>query len=458
MTKKVLMGILYSSFFCIFNIYQSKESIGQEYIFSLRHYPKFYGDTNTVYGNIFNRSYVLGFENGFRNQLVDNGIYVDVALFQFLGANCTGGAKHGYLRYNGNAEYWAVFDTGKIGWWPQGAFMVHAESSWTVDDSINDDVGSLLATNSRSRVPSPGTSDTTLSEVVLAQKFFKNFITRIGKLDATGPIDGMNFANNGRYQFIYSGFVNNPIVYTFTPYTSLAIMPVVTANKRHEFLFYVADADGSAKKSGFDTVFNGNSNYCIQYTYSPTIVNNLYGNYRLMWTYSNKLINSYSIDERHVIGKNIGIITIPTQCSNYAWLMNFDQYVWISPENGSIPHLNDLPPCGIMLFGRAGWDPADRNVIDQFYSIGIGSYGGPGNRYYDQWGIGYAATHISEDLRMDLLKKDVKFCAFEQAVEFFYNMQLTPALHLTFDAQVVRPPLASRGTAFVLQLRFTADF
>ncbi|TET06780.1 hypothetical protein E3J79_00870 [Candidatus Dependentiae bacterium] len=440
------------------SIKKKKESIDQGYLFSLRHYPKFYGDTNTIYGNILERSYLLGLPNGFRSLLANHGIYVDTTLFQFLGSNLTGGAKHGYLRYNGNAEYWLLIDTGKLGIWSRGAFLLHAESSWTVKDSINDDVGSLLAANSRSRVPTPGKSDTTLSEVVLAQFLSDQFVFRVGKIDATGPIDATNFANNSRFQFLYSGLVNNPIIYTFTKYTTLGLLPVWIPNKKNQILFFIADAEGKANKSGSDTAFNGNTTYCIQYTFSPTICENLSGNYRLIYAHSKKPITSYDIDERHLIGENIGTISIPKKCNNYAWLMNFDQYVWVNRNNDNVPYRNYLPPVGILLFGRAGWAPKDRNVIDQFYSIGIGSYGGPRNRYYDQWGIGYAATHISSELRRDLMMQKVAFNKFEHAFEAFYNIQITPALHLTIDAQIIRPPLKSRHTAFVINSRLQADF
>lgn len=433
-----------------------KESIGQGYLFSLRHYPKFYGDTNTIDGNLFERSFLLGFP--FRRAFSDRGIYIDTSIFQFLGENLTGGAQHGEVRYNGNAEYWLILDLAQLGLWSKGALSVHAESSWTVDDSINDDVGSLLAANARSRVHVSGKSDTTLSEVVFAQFLSDYFVFRIGKMDATGPIDETNFANNSRFQFLYSGLVNNPIIYTFTKYTTLALLPVLMLDKKNQMLFFMSDADGKVDKAGFDTVFNGNTSYCVQYTFSPTIGENLSGNYRFIWAYSSKMTTSYNIDERHLIGEDIGTIAIPRKCDNYAWLMNFDQYVWVSKNNDAVPYRDDLSPLGILLFGRAGWAPKDRNVIDQFYSIGIGSYGGPRKRYYDQWGIGYSATHISSNLRRDLLIRNVMFNQLEHALELFYNMQITPALHLTVNAQVIRPPLKSRDTAFVINARLQTDF
>lgn len=456
-----------STIFCITVLFtqllcaRSKEltPISEGRIFSLKHYPKFYGDNNTSYGNFYTRSYLLGSFSGFRDALSSHGIYLDATLFQFLAVNLTGGAKHGFMRYNGNAEYWLVFDTAKIGIWSRGAIMLHAESSWTAQDSINDDVGSLLAANSRSRVPVPGENATTLSEVVLEQHLSDYFLFRVGKMDATGPVDATEFGNNGRFQFTYAGLVNNPMIAHFTAYTSLGIMPIWTLpGKKNQFLLYISDANGAADKSPFDSVFNGQTTYCIQYTGSPKIDDRLPGNYRLIYGHVKKPLTTYELDARHIIEEDIKKIKIPPKCTNYALLLNFDQYVWINPDNDYVTCRNHQPPIGILLFGRAGWEPKDRNVIDQFYSIGIGSYGGFRNRYYDQWGLGYAATHLSSMLRKDLEKLHITFTNFEHALEFFYNMELTPALHLSFHSKIIRPPLQSHDAALVIEAHLQADF
>ncbi|MFC1842383.1 carbohydrate porin [Candidatus Dependentiae bacterium] len=434
------------------------KSISPGYIMSLRHYPKYYGDPNTIHGTFLDRSYILDDPKKFRTKLSNRGIYLDATLFSFLGANASGGTKTGFARYNGNAEYWLVIDTGKTGLWPRGALMMHAESSWTVEDSINDDVGSLLAVNSRSRVPVPDKEKTTLSEVVLAQFFTDNIGLRVGKLDATGPIDGTTFANNARFQFLYAGLVNNPIIFNFTSYTSLALMPFFN-HKKHQLLFFVADAEGQADKSGLDSVFNGNTSYCTQYTFSPKARKRLPGNYRIIYAHAKKPITSYELDGRHLTIKNTDQITIPKKCQNSAWLLNFDQYIWVNKDNEHIEHRHYRPPVGVLLFGRAGWAPQDRNVIDQFYSIGIGSYGLLKKRYYDQWGIGYAATHISISLREDLKNlDDVCLDKFEHGFEAFYNAQLTPALHLSVHMQVVKSPLKSRSPSLVFNSRLQTDF
>jgi hypothetical protein len=86
-----------------------------------------------------------------------------------------------------------------------------------------------------------------------------------------------------------------------------------------------------------------------------------------------------------------------------------------------------LPPVGIGIFGRAGCAPRDRNVIDQFYSLGIGGFGMliPG-RDQDQWGVGWAGTHISSDLRDDAAIFRVDLSSFERALASISTLMGSP--------------------------------
>jgi len=174
--------------------------------------------------------------------------------------------------------------------------------------------------------------------------------------------------------------------------------------------------------------------------------------------YSHKDLLDFDIDPRHLIGEIIGAVPVATKSNNYAVLVNFDQYLWVKGGSPAVGRKN-LPPVGIGIFGRAGWAPKDRNVIDQFYSFGIGGYGMliPG-RDNDSWGLGWAGTHISSDLRNALGPLGKEFNSFEHAVEAFYNFQVTPAVHLTFNAQLIDSTVSSYDTAFTLGARLQVDF
>jgi carbohydrate-selective porin OprB len=440
-----------------------------ELIYALLGNPKFYGDENMLKGNIFERSYLLGSLWNSRDKLAKKGIYLNLGITQFCASNVAGGKKHGKVRYDGTSDYWAILDSGKANLWGGGLIILHGESSWQANKSVNADVGSLLQPNSDATKPVSNKNTTTLSEASLTQALPYHLLLVIGKLDFSDFTDQSLFANNERNQFIYTGLVNNPIIGTFIPYTPLGVAIVWTPNKKHNLAGIVLDADGTVTKTGFDTVFNSNTTLEFQYQYSPLISNKLPGNYRLIIGYTSKKPKNFAIDKRQLIKEVTGTVPIAKKSDNYSVLVNFDQYLWIKKEslntyqkkldrsNYSGAGRHHFTVLGVGIFARAGWAPKDRNVIDQFYSFGFGGFG-VFSRIYDQWGIGYAATHISSDLRKDLDLLKIHLHVFEHAFEAFYNFQITPAMHLTLNSQIIKSPLKSRDTAYTIGSRFQFDF
>lgn len=439
-------------------------------IYSLIRYPKFYGDPNTTQGNLAERSYLTGSLGGLRNTLYEHGILLDVSGTQFLAENFSGGYDHGKARYDGTADYWLSLDTGKAGLWSAGLFMVHAETSWQANKSINPDVGSLVPANFDAVMPVPNESITLVSEYYYVQALPANIAILAGKVDFAGLADQNTFANNERDQFIYTGLVNNPILGAFIPYTTLGVAMTWMPNTENSVALVLADKDGNVKTSGFNTVFDGNNSLGLQYQYSPVVSDRLPGDYRIIFGGTNKKTVSFAIDPRQLVAEVIGIVPAAFKPNNYAILFNFDQYLWVkggsaaayekSVNESGVPGIarHNLPPEGIGIFARAGFAPKDRNVIDQFYSVGVGGYGMiiP-SREDDQWGLGYAGTHISSDLRNSVSLITRRIQSFEHAFEVFYNFQIIPSVHLTINAQAIKPPLGTRTTAFAAGTRLQVD-
>jgi porin len=391
--------------------------------------------------------------------MVDHGLYFDASITQFLQGNSTGGKDQGSARYNGTADYWLTFDTGKAGLWSGGMVFLHAESSWQADRSVNSDVGSLLPANYDAAMPTAGNSTgIALPEFYLLQALPANWFVVAGKADWAAFAENNVFANNERTQFGYTGLVNNPILGAFIPYTPLGFLAFWVPSKEHALAAVATQSTGNATTSGFDN-FNGDYTVGGQYQFSPAVCGKLPGNYRLILGYKDKKLTSFDIDPRQLIGNLIGVVPVAKESGNYAALVNFDQYLWVKSDSAAVDGRKHLPPVGVGIFGRAGWSPKDRNVIDQFYSLGISGYGMiiPG-RDYDQWGIGWAGTHISSDLRRVVRILDIRLDDLEHAFETYYNFQLTPAMHLTVNAQAIDSPLKSRDTAFVFGTRLQLDF
>jgi hypothetical protein len=439
-------------------------------VYGFRRYPRFYGDLNTIHGDLEQRTFLLDDAGGLRDTLVERGIYFDLYVTQFLATNATGGAQDsGKTRYSGSADYWLTMDTAKLGLWPGGTTFVHGETSW--GKSVNSAAGSLLPANFDAAMPKPDETTTTLSEAYFAQGLPANLLVLAGKADFAGLADNNAFANNERTQFSYTGLVNNPLLGPFVPYTPLGAGLVWAPSKQHTVALIVNDTNGTVSESGFDTVFDGDTTLGAQYQYSR-VTSGLPGNYRVLVGYTSKDVPTYEIDERHLIGQILGLVAVDKERDNYTFLANFDQYLWV--EGGSLEEYkrrqqdrvftaigrgNHLPPRGVGIFGRVGWAPDDRNAIDQFYSVGIGGLGvGIAGRKFDFWGIGWAGSHISSDLRSDVSPFGVRLDSMENAIEAFYNFEIVPTAHLTLDAQLIDQASKADDTVLVLQARLQLYF
>ena len=436
-----------------------------ELYYTAKRYNKFYGDANTTHGNFFERGYLLGNPGGNRDYLVDHGFYFDFGVTQFLQGNVSGG-NQSRTRYSGSMDGWLWFDTAKAGLWPGGAAFLHGEGRW--DQGFNTDVGSMLPANFDTTMPDgdPEASNWALSEAYLIQALPANLLAAAGKMNFAAWGDLNMFANRERSQFLYTGLNSNPLAGVFFPYTALIGWLAWSPSKAHTLTPVYSQGESSATVTGFDTLFNGNDTYAFQYAFTTEIAKRP-GRYEFDAAYSTKDIPSFDISERQLIGEIIGAVPVDKKSDNYAVIGNFAQYLWVkdgsakaynrrleaSPHSALTHH--NVPPVGIGIFGRAGWSPKDRNAIDQFYSFGIGGYGMliPG-RDNDQWGIGWAGSHISSDLR----DFPVGLRSWEHAYEVFYNFWLTPAVHLSLDAQAIRPADDSLDTAYTLGSRLQLDF
>lgn len=432
--------------------------VAPELYYQLRRYPKFYGDINTIHGGLLERSYLLDNLGGVRDTMVGHGLYLDVSVTQFLHGNVSGGTNTNSVRNEGTADYWLTLDTGKAGLWSGGALFLHAESSWQADKSISSDTGNLLPPNFDAAMPMPGENEGfTIPELYLVQALPANFAVIAGKVNFSGLGDTNIFANNERTQFSYTGLNNNPILGSFIPYTPLGVALAWNPSKEQGFTLLATQVKGDGTTSGFDN-FDGDVTIGGQYQYSTVFNDKLPGHYLALVGYNSKDIPQYDVDPRHLIEEIIGVVPVADKSENYAFLVNFDQYLWVK-EDADDAGRSKLPPVGIGIFGRAGWAPKDRNVIDQFYSFGVGGYGMliPG-RDNDRWGLGWAGTHISSDLRDDVGLLGIDIDSFEHAFEAFYNIEVTPAIHLTLNAQVIDSPAAVVDTATTVGSRLQVDF
>jgi porin len=154
--------------------------------------------------------------------------------------------------------------------------------------------------------------------------------------------------------------------------------------------------------------------------------------------------------------------TQPLNRLNYTWSLyyNFDQCLW-SPEG--------VPDRGIGVFFRFGASDGVANPIKYAYNVGIGGKGLVPWRPCDNFGIGWARTELSGNF-VPLLRQQLRLgLGHEDAIELYYNAEITHWLSAALDLQIIdqalkrtlnasSSQLRDMNTAVVLGLRVYARF
>ncbi len=96
----------------------------------------------------------------------------------------------------------------------------------------------------------------------------------------------------------------------------------------------------------------------------------------------------------------------------------------------------------------------ETNVSERFYSIGLGGKGIIEGRDNDTFGVGYYHIDLSDKLGNVISDR----FGDSDGIEIFYNIEVTPSIHITPDFQIINPSNESIDTAYVAGMRVKIDF
>ncbi len=417
----------------------------------IKRMPKFYGDKNmdrsTVDGPILDRQYLLGSLGGLRDKAAENGFVIDAGVTQ-VGLGVVSGDGDG-AKYPGSADIWAAFDTGRAGLWPGGYFGFHLEGNW---GRTPEGTSAFLPLSTDATMPGAAES-LSLSEWYFVQGLPGGFSAIVGKLDFGGLADHTFFANDERSQFLYQGLVNNPILGAFLLYTSIGAAVNIEVNDELNLQALAISNNTDASTVGFDDLSLDTMTYAVSALWTPTFGGKP-GFYNLLGGMTAKDPVNFEVSERYLLGELVGLVPVADVSENYGMLVTGSQYLTV--DKGAKRH--DGLPVGMGFFFRAGWTPEDRNLFYEFYSLGIGGMGGPFGRVNDKWGVGWAGSRLSGDFRGDAELLGLDFESYEHGFEAFYNLELTPAVGLSFNLQYIDGPVESVDDPVLLGTRLQFDF
>lgn len=144
-----------------------------------------------------------------------------------------------------------------------------------------------------------------------------------------------------------------------------------------------------------------------------------------------------------------------TSSGNSGYYLTLDQMLF--RENGEANPKSDE---GLGFFGRTGFTPPDRNVVDFFFDMGFVYKGLIPGRSEDSIGIAYGFAGLSPDARADIGAAGGDGAVSEMVLEATYQCVLTPWCILQPDAQLIVNPGGdnSAPNAFVIGARLAIVF
>lgn len=395
-------------------------------------------------GDIETMPNLLGDWWGHRNRMAEDGIIIEGGFTGVVQTNTRGGLNtHDTASKGGSADYWLMLDTERLGCWPGGLWTFHGETIF--GKNVFRHVESVMSVNHDALLPRPDPGLTTLSELYLCQHFGSDLIITVGKIDPLNIADKNLFANDERRQFMSTALTGNPVLFPLAQYTALAFSLEYRPSTWASMNFFALDNNATVTKSGFDTAFESPQGTTLGAELSLKIEPcNYMGTQRIGYAYSNKEFDRLDPDFRVNLPNNAGS---GTKDDDYVFWYNFDQYIYTEKDD---------PSQGIGIFGRYGYSTGKANVLDEFYSFGIGGKGIVDGRDDDTFGIGYYYAGISDDF------PKANNLSHEEGIEVYYAAQMTKSVQVTQALQWIKDPGAGgvddNGNAVVLGLRVQVDF
>jgi porin len=398
----------------------------------------------TFGGPFMERSKLTGDWGGFRDDLANHGITLDIdGLYTFKGV-ADGGAE---LGSSTGDLFWGdvalKVDTGKAGLWPGGFLKARFEGRG--GDNVQGRAGSMAPVNNYSVLPNvPGTIGDTasaLTELTYTQFLSEHFGVSLGLMNITSgdsnPIAGSMISNNG---FMNTGFLYSSAETAVVPTVTLGGALVFMPSKNVHGSVIVAGSTETAGNNPFD-LYEGTT-------------------FGTEWTLKYELGDRpggvtmgglYSVGRPRVdLGADARLFF--ANVIHTGALLTTDSDVWSIYWNG-YQYLQGDEQKGWGLFGRLGLGDGEVNPVRFNMAAGIGGTSPLPGREIDRWGLGLYYIDMADLNVLQTLNLED-----ETGAEIYYNIELTKWAHLSVDAQIVNSAISRADTALVLGTRLVINF
>jgi porin len=391
------------------------------------------------------RPKLTGDWGGLREQLRDHGFTFDISATAYYQGIASGGLEQ-KSELGGRNDYWLNVDGQKAGLWPGLFITLHGEAVF--GDSVNQETGAVVPVNIGRAHPVFSGTAAALTAAKVTQALSENFLVFAGKINTIDNVQQPFMPGRGLDAgFMNAAFVWNPILGRTLNYATLGAGAAILSQGYPVASLTVYDTHNAATTTGFNDAFDNGA--IIYPTISlPTKFFGLPGHQSLWGAYSS---GRYAIVEKQSLNEippNL-LGPPPTTLEHGSWWITylFDQALWVDPAD-------QTRSWGV--FGNFGISDGKPNPIEWSAILGIGGSSPIHGRKQDSFGLAYYYLRFSGDFKD--VARVITPVRNERGVELFYDVGVTPWLHITPDLQVITPILERAETGLVLGLRMKIDF
>jgi porin len=386
--------------------------------------------------SFWNNSTLTGDWFGQRTWLKDHGITIGLEVTQFSTGLVSGDDSHDW-QHGGKGEFYVSLDGAKMGLWPGLSINIHGDQNF--GHNANWFGGTLIPVNTGLAFPDSQGFDMCI-EVV--QKLTDTLTLKFGKLSMLDAAKTTPLKGGGGIDTFMNTALAAPITGLLPPEILGAFL--IGVNKPVTWSLAVYDPESAVQKTGLERPFSEGVSFRASATLSskPFGLQGFYG-FKAMYS----TIRGFDLATApDLLLPPASQKVLATRSNPYFLGISIQQYLVQDPDDAKK---------GWGIFGEIGF--SDGNPTPQQWA-GLAGIGGttlfPG-RDSDRWGIAYFQNSPSTDLTNGLWPLPQ---GNEQGVEAFYNMAVTPWLHVTADCQWIEPWLHVYNNNWFVTMRTNVRF
>lgn len=387
---------------------------------------------------------------GLRARWKDKGVVVDTSLTQFYQGVASGGTETG-SDYNGTAQARVEFDFGKLAGWQFWSAEVKGE--WRFGGPLLGGTGTINPVNTAAMIPGSDGSKFSVTAANVTRLFPVNLkegklvALSFGRYNLLDLLDEDLFAGGGTERFFNIAQIGPLTVLRQVPLITNAINLAYIRGGEAFITFSVMDPDDHSLDPGLSDLFADGVTFSPGINF-PAKYGGKTAKHSFGFAITTKEYTPFDAIRQIVIP---GPPLNPVEPQGGSWSINyvFRQYL---VERGARD--------GWGLFSQISFADRATSPITVFFDIGLGGNGLFAARPRDEFGVSYAYTDLSEDLKdnLNLVALGGRPVRSEHQLEVFYDLHLRPWLQLTGDLQVIRPTRSSADTAIVPGARLRIVF